>query len=71
MPDPRYQRLSPQDATFLDLESASQHMHIAATIVFRSGPLRSPNGGIDIERIRSYIGSRLHLLPRYARYQIN
>ncbi len=65
MPDPRYQRLSPQDATFLDLESPSQHMHIAATIVFRSGPLRTASGGIDIERIRGYIGSRLHLLPRY------
>jgi WS/DGAT/MGAT family acyltransferase len=65
MPDPRYQRLSPQDATFLDLESPSQHMHIAATIVFRSGPLRTAGGGIDIERIRGYIGSRLHLLPRY------
>ena len=35
MPDPRYQRLSPQDATFLDLESPNQHMHIAATIVLR------------------------------------
>ena len=65
MPDPRYRRLSPQDATFLDLESPSQHMHIAATIVFRSGPLRTASGGIDIERIRSYIDSRLHLLPRY------
>jgi WS/DGAT/MGAT family acyltransferase len=65
MPDPRYQRLSPQDATFLDLESPNQHMHIAATIVFRSGPLRTPGGGIDIERIREYIGARLHLLPRY------
>jgi WS/DGAT/MGAT family acyltransferase len=65
MPDPRYQRLSPQDATFLDLESASQHMHIAATIVFRSGPLRTASGGVDIERIRAYIGARLHLLPRY------
>jgi WS/DGAT/MGAT family acyltransferase len=65
MPDPRYQRLSPQDATFLDLESPNQHMHIAATIVLRSGPLGTISGGIDIERIRSYIASRLHLLPRY------
>ncbi len=65
MPDPRYQRLSPQDATFLDLESPNQHMHIAATIVLRAGPLRTASGGIDIERIRAFIASRLHLLPRY------
>jgi WS/DGAT/MGAT family acyltransferase len=65
MPDPRYQRLSPQDATFLDLESPSQHQHIAATIVFRSGPLETAGGGVDIERIRAYINARLHLLPRY------
>jgi WS/DGAT/MGAT family acyltransferase len=65
MPDPRYQRLSPQDAAFLDLESPNQHMHIAATIVFRAGPLKTADGGIDIERLRSYIASRLHLLPRY------
>ncbi len=65
MPDPRYQRLSPQDATFLDLESPNQHMHIAATIVLRAGPLRTASGGIDIERISAFIVSRLHLLPRY------
>lgn len=60
-----YDRLSAQDATFLDLETPSHHMHIAATLVFSSGPLRTPDGGVDIERIREYIGSRLHLLPRY------
>jgi diacylglycerol O-acyltransferase len=65
MPDPRYHRLSPQDATFLDLEGPNQHMHIAATIVFRSGPLRTAAGGVDIERIRDYISACLHLLPRY------
>lgn len=65
MPDPRYQRLSPQDAAFLDLESPNQHMHVAATLVLRAGPLRTAHGGIDIERLRSYIASRLHLLPRY------
>ncbi len=60
-----YERLSAQDATFLDLESPSHHQHIAATVVFESGPLRTPEGGVDIDRIRDYVEARLHLLPRY------
>ncbi|MCP5067479.1 MAG: wax ester/triacylglycerol synthase family O-acyltransferase [bacterium] len=60
-----YTRLSAQDATFLDLESTSHHQHIAATLVFESGPLRTREGGVDIQRIRDYVESRLHLLPRY------
>jgi len=64
MPD-SYERLSAQDATFLDLETPSHHQHIAATLVFSRGPLRTPDGGVDIDRIREYVDSRLHLLPRY------
>ncbi len=64
MPQP-YDRLSPQDATFLDLETPNHHQHIAAAVVFESGPLATPDGGVDIERIRAYVGSRLHRLPRY------
>lgn len=61
----RYERLSVIDRTFLDLESPSYPQHIAATLVFDAGPLRTPDGGIDAERIRRYIGSRLHRIPRY------
>lgn len=60
-----YERLSPTDATFLDLESPTLHQHIGAAVVLEAGPLRRSDGGIDIERIRAAIGSRLHLLPRY------
>ena len=58
-------RLSGQDASFLVFESPTAHMHVAGTSLFEAGPLLTPSGGIDIERIRAYISSRLHLLPRY------
>jgi diacylglycerol O-acyltransferase len=60
-----YDRLSAQDATFLDLEGPSSPQHVAATLVLRSGSLRTPEGGIDIDRIRAYVASRLHAIPRY------
>ena len=60
-----YDRLSAQDATFLDLEGPTAPQHVAATVVLRSGSLRTPEGGIDIERVRAYVASRLHLIPRY------
>src|SRR5260221_7376298 len=40
-------------------------MTIGATLIFESGPLATADGGIDIERLRAYIGSRLHHIPRY------
>jgi WS/DGAT/MGAT family acyltransferase len=60
-----YDRLSSQDATFLDLEGPSAPQHVAATVVLRSGSLRTKSGGVDIERVRAYVASRLHLIPRY------
>jgi diacylglycerol O-acyltransferase len=60
-----YERLTALDASFLAIEDANTHMHVAATLIFDAGPLRTPEGGLDMERIRTYIGSRLHLIPRY------
>jgi diacylglycerol O-acyltransferase len=60
-----YEPLSASDNTFLELERGGAHMHIAATTIFDAGTLRNESGGIDIERIRAYVGSRLHLIPRY------
>ncbi|MDJ0785972.1 MAG: wax ester/triacylglycerol synthase family O-acyltransferase, partial [Myxococcota bacterium] len=65
MVDAAYERLSAQDATFLDLEEPSLHQHIAATTIFDARPLLAEHGGVDIDRIRDYVESRLHLLPRY------
>ena len=60
-----YDRLSAQDASFLVFEGTNTHMHIAGTTIFEAGPLTASSGGIDIDRIRDYISSRLHLIPRY------
>ena len=60
-----YERLGAQDKTFLDLERPNEPQHIAAITVFEAGRLARPDGGIDIERVRAYVASRLHRLPRY------
>jgi WS/DGAT/MGAT family acyltransferase len=60
-----YERLSGQDSTFLIFEGPNTHMHVAGVTLFESGPLATPQGGVDIERIRAYIASRLHYLPHY------
>src|SRR5262245_57554181 len=60
-----YERLGAQDKTFLDLERPNEPQHIAAITVFEAGKLARPDGGIDIDRVRAYVASRLHRLPRY------
>jgi diacylglycerol O-acyltransferase / wax synthase len=60
-----YQRLSAQDASFLVFESPTTPMNVGGASVFDGGPLMTREGGIDIERIRQYIASQLHLIPRY------
>jgi WS/DGAT/MGAT family acyltransferase len=60
-----YERLSAQDRTFLDLEAPNHPQHIAAVSLFEAAPLRSASGGVDIERVRAHVASRLHRLPRY------
>jgi diacylglycerol O-acyltransferase len=51
-------RLSGLDTSFLHMERAGAHMHVASTIVFE-GPAPS------YEEFRDHIGSRLHLVPRF------
>jgi WS/DGAT/MGAT family acyltransferase len=65
MPSYRYDPLSPQDASFLWAESANTPMHIGVAFIADAGPLRNRAGGIDSERIRAFIASRLHSIPRY------
>lgn len=60
-----YERLSAQDSSFLIFEGPTTHMHIGGTTLFDSGPLATRNGGVDIDRIRAYVASRLHAIPRY------
>jgi diacylglycerol O-acyltransferase / wax synthase len=60
-----HERLSAQDRSFLVFEGPHTHMHVGGVTIFESAPLATPAGGVDIERIRSYIASRLHWIPRY------
>ena len=65
MNDEGYVRLSGLDHAFLHFETPATYMHVALTAIFDGGSLSLPDGGIDIERIRAHVASRLHLLPRY------
>ena len=60
-----HERLSALDRTFLDLEYTETPMHVAGVMLFDAAPLRTPGGGIDVQKIRRYVASRLHLMPRY------
>ncbi|HWB70116.1 MAG TPA: wax ester/triacylglycerol synthase family O-acyltransferase [Solirubrobacterales bacterium] len=51
-------RLSGLDSSFLHMERAGAHMHVASTIVFE-GPAPSHR------EFRDHIASRLHLVPRF------
>jgi diacylglycerol O-acyltransferase len=51
-------RLTGLDASFLHMERAGAHMHVASTIVFE-GPAPSH------EEFRDHIAGRLHLVPRF------
>ena len=65
MADVQYERLSSLDASFLALETRSTHMHVASVSIFDGEGLTDANGSVDIDRIRSFIGSRLQYVPRY------
>src|SRR5262245_977825 len=60
-----YDRLTFLDNSFLLMESPNSPMTIAGTTQFEAEPLRTPECGIDIDKIRAYVSSRLHLIPRY------
>jgi WS/DGAT/MGAT family acyltransferase len=65
MPGHAYDRLTQLDHSFLIYESRADLMHVTAMAIYEAAPLRQPDGSLDIERIREYVLSRLHLIPRY------
>ncbi len=65
MVEPFYEPLSYLDSSFLALETRTTHMHVAGVALFDAGPLRRDGGGIDIERVRAHIASKLQYIPRY------
>jgi diacylglycerol O-acyltransferase / wax synthase len=60
-----YEPLSAQDQSFLVMETPSLHMHVASTQIFELGPLATEAGGVDFARIKRFIASVLHRIPRY------
>ncbi|HVN83288.1 MAG TPA: wax ester/triacylglycerol synthase family O-acyltransferase [Candidatus Binatia bacterium] len=60
-----YERLTFLDNSFLIMEAPNSPMHIAGAATFEAGPLQTTDGGVDIDKIREYVLSRLHLIPRY------
>ena len=60
-----YDPLTFLDNSFLIMERPNSPMHIAGTATFSGGPLLAPDGAVDIDTIRAYVSSRLHLIPRY------
>jgi WS/DGAT/MGAT family acyltransferase len=65
MPSYAYERLSPQDNSFLLWETPYVHMHVSSTLVFDAGPLRTDDGGVDFAAIRRGTEAFLHRVPRY------
>ena len=65
MTNAAYDRLTFLDNSFLIMEGPNSPMHVAGTAIYETGPLATPEGGIDIDRIRAYVASRLHFIPRY------
>lgn len=60
-----YERLSSLDNSFLALESRTTHMHVGAVTIFDAGSFARENGGIDVDRLRAFIESKLYMIPRY------
>src|SRR5438132_3077430 len=65
MPGYAYDRLSVVDNSFLAIEDPNAHQHVGAVMLFEVGPFRNDAGGVDIERVQTYVDARLHLMPRY------
>ena len=63
MAQSHYERLSALDASFLEIEDPDTPMHVGAVAIFEAGPISRPEGGVDIERIRTLVESML--VPRY------
>lgn len=61
MPTP----LTGLDASFLYLETRTQHMHVASAIVL--DPATAPGGALTFAGMKDYIASRLHLAPLFRR----
>jgi len=58
-------RFGLQDRVLLEVEDMNTHLEVAGAFLFEAGPLTRPEGGLDTDRIREYVASRLYRIPRY------
>jgi WS/DGAT/MGAT family acyltransferase len=63
--DAAYEPMSAADRAFLACEDRCKPMHLGGIAIFELGPLATAAGGVDIDRLRRHVASRLHLVPRY------
>ena len=57
------QRLGPQDASFIYLETPSVHQHVGGVAVL--DPSTRPDGRLTYDDLLQVMGSRIHLAPRF------
>ncbi len=62
-----YDRLTPLEHGMLQLEEQNASLHLTTLQLFEAASLRTDDGGVDVERIRELVRSRLVELPRYRR----
>ena len=55
---PSYERLSPQDASFLAYERNGLHMHVGVVAIFEGASFRTSTGLLDFEKLERYILAR-------------
>ena len=60
-----YDRLTALDASFLELESDSVHMHVGSVGIFEPGPSTDESGGVDFDHILRQIEVGLLRAPRF------
>ena len=53
------------DASFLIFETPNGPLHVAATVVYEAGPLKTEGGGIDVDAYRRAIAAILPRVPGY------
>lgn len=59
-----YERLSPESVDLLKQETSGKRAHTAMILIFDPGQLKASSGGVDFDRIREVVGTRLVELPR-------
>jgi len=57
------QRLGPQDASFIYLETPSVHQHVGGVAIL--DPSTRPDGRLTYDDLLQVMGSRIHLAPRF------